>query len=81
MSFVRSKAEEFNISSSLGIEGNNHENIEATIPSMALLNAILLTRPTYISRGHDIDHFDDLLSSVEPVTQHEATVANLEYGI
>jgi hypothetical protein len=78
MSFVHSKAEEFDISSSLGIEGNEHEDIEATIPSGTLLTAIPLTRSTNVSRGHDIDDFDDLLSSVEPVEQREATIVNLE---
>jgi len=78
MPFVYSKAEEFDISSSLGIEGNEHEEIEATIPLGTLLTAIPLTRSTNVSRGHDIDDFDDLLSSVEPVEQREATIVNLE---
>ena len=74
MSSVRSKAEEFDIASSLGIEGNENEDIEATVP----LSAIPLTRPTNLSRGHDIEDFDDLFSSVEPVEQRDANIANLE---
>ena len=42
------------------------------------MTAIPLTRPTNLSRGHDIEDFDDLLSSVEPVEQRDATIANLE---
>jgi len=81
MSFVRSKAEEFDISSSPGIEGNEHEDIEATIPSGTLLTAIPLTRSTNVSRGHGIDDFGNLLSSVEPVEQREATIVILEDGV
>ena len=81
MPFVYSKAEEFDISSSLGIEGNEHEEIEATIPLGTLLTAIPLTRSTHVSRGHDVDDFDDLLSSLEPVEQREATIMNLEDGV
>ena len=74
MSYVRSKAEEFDIASSVGIEGNENEDIEATVP----LTAIPLTRPTNLSRGHDIEDFDEVISSVEPVEQRYAIIANLE---